>query len=91
LFTLNITGWGTREGVSNELAADIEKNGIAAAVSVDGLSQTTIQIPPEEANKDKMLAKVNEPIAAIVKADQALAQPTLTTFTWANAPAVISV
>ncbi|KAH8547689.1 putative polysaccharide synthase [Umbelopsis sp. PMI_123] len=49
LFTLNVTDWGTREGVGNELAADIEKNAIAAAASLDDLSQTTIEIPPETA------------------------------------------
>jgi len=57
LFTLNVTGWGTRQGVGNELAADIERNAVAA--SIDETSQTTIEISPEVAVQDKFIAKLD--------------------------------
>ncbi|GAB5587386.1 hypothetical protein Unana1_02286 [Umbelopsis nana] len=90
LFTLNVTGWGTRQGVSNELAADIEKNGIAASTSVDELSQTTtIEIPPEAAKRDQLMAKVYD-LTSMLKADQAKAQIVMPVLPFENTGTVVA-
>jgi hypothetical protein len=90
LFTLNVTGWGTRAGIGTELAADIEKEAIAAEF-VDECSETTIEIPPETTKREKLILKVVEKDADITKPLQAHTQPVVPVVPLENAPVVTTV